>query len=372
MIEKKYKQCKRAVLIGLITTEQGKNKSKEYLDELNLLAQTANIEVCATFFQRVCRSYPKTFIGDGKLQDIVVYVKKQTIDTIIFDDELSPTQLKNIRKYIECTIIDRTQLILDIFYNRAKTYYARTQVEMAQYQYILSRLTRMWTHLERQRGGIGFRGPGETELETDRRILRDRIGYLRRRLLSIDTQMFIQRKHRNKFIRVAIIGYTNVGKSTLMNILSKSTVFIENKLFATVDPTVRKTVIGNIPLLIADTVGFIRKLPTLLIKSFKSTLDEVRESDILLHVIDISHESFEEHIHIVRDTLYEIGIIDKPVIMVFNKIDTVNNLTFQEWKHNSCLKYSNKTVFLSAQMGIGISELKKMLFNNLKILHNLR
>ncbi|YBU88310.1 MAG: GTPase HflX [Candidatus Walczuchella monophlebidarum] len=372
MIEKKYKQCKRAVLIGLITTEQGKNKSKEYLYELNLLAQTAKIEVCATFFQRVCRSYTKTFIGDGKLQDIVVYVKKQTIDTIIFDDELSPTQLKNIRKYIECTIIDRTQLILDIFYNRAKTYYARTQVEMAQYQYLLSRLTRMWTHLERQRGGIGFRGPGETELETDRRILRDRIGYLRRRLLSIDTQMFIQRKHRNKFIRVAIIGYTNVGKSTLMNILSKSTVFIENKLFATVDPTVRKTVIGNIPLLIADTVGFIRKLPTLLIKSFKSTLDEVRESDILLHVIDISHDSFEEHIHIVRDTLYEIGIIDKPVIMVFNKIDTVNNITFQEWKHNYGLKYSNKTVFLSAKMGIGISELKKMLFNNIKILHNLR
>lgn len=387
MIEKKQAYYEKAILIGLITSSQGEEKSKDYLDELEFLAQTARAKVYARFTQRLNFPHTKTFIGSGKLQEIALYVKEHSIDTVIFDDELSPSQLKNIQKILDRKIIDRTQLILDIFAQRAKSSYARTQVELAQYQYLLPRLTRMWTHLERQRGGIGLRGPGETEIETDRRIVRERISALREKLLAVDRQMTLQRKHRGKLVRVSLVGYTNVGKSTLMNILSKSEVFVEDKLFATLDTTVRKVVVENIPFLLADTVGFIRKLPTSLIESFKSTLDEVRESDILLHLVDISHQSFEDHMRSVRDTLSEIKATDKPTILVFNKTDrycftkkadddltplTKENIPLDEWKQVYSTKCVEPTVFVSAHTGQGLANLKELLYHQVKKLHSQR
>ncbi|WP_103327894.1 GTPase HflX [Bacteroidetes bacterium endosymbiont of Geopemphigus sp.] len=387
MIEKKQTYYERVILIGLINSMQEDEKSQECLNELEFLAQTAQAKVYARFTQQINRPHPKTFVGSGKLQEIALYINQYSIDTIIFDDELSTAQLKNLEKLFERKIVDRTQLILDIFAQRAKTSYARTQVELAQYQYLLPRLTRMWTHLERQRGGIGLRGPGETEIETDRRIVRKRIGRLREKLLTIDKQMAVQRKHRGKLVRVALVGYTNVGKSTLMNVLSKSDVFIEDKLFATLDTTVRKVIVKNLPFLLADTVGFIRKLPTSLIESFKSTLDEVRESDILLHVVDISHERFEDHMSSVRDTLAEIKAIDKPVIVIFNKTDcycftektdddltprTRENISLDEWKHSYLTKDPEHTIFVSAHTGQGLEDLKELLYQEVKRLHSQR
>ena len=312
----------RAVLVGIVTNEQSDAQTKEYLDELQFLAETAGAITVKTFTQRLERANSKTFVGSGKIAEIFEFIKENEIDLVIFDDELSPSQLKNIEKILECKILDRTSLILDIFAKRAKTAYAKTQVELAQYQYLLPRLTRMWTHLERQRGGgIGRYGPGETQLETDRRIILDRISRLKEQLKKIDKQMTSQRGNRGNLVRLALVGYTNVGKSTIMTLLSKSEVFAENKLFATLDTTVRKVVIENLPFLLSDTVGFIRKLPTQLIESFKSTLDEVREADVLVHVVDISHPNCEEQINVVKQTLIDIGATNKPVFLVFNKID---------------------------------------------------
>ena len=321
MLDNKEHLYEKAVLVGLITQNQDEEKLVEYMDELEFLALTAGATVVKRFTQKLTQPDSKTFIGSGKAQEVRDFVKENEIGTVIFDDELSPSQLKNLEREIEVKILDRTNLILDIFAQRAQTSYARTQVELAQYQYLLPRLTRMWTHLERQKGGIGMRGPGETEIETDRRIIRDRISLLKEKLKTIDRQMATQRNNRGKVVRAALVGYTNVGKSTLMNALSKSDVFAENKLFATLDTTVRKVVIGNLPFLLTDTVGFIRKLPTQLVESFKSTLDEVREADLLIHVVDISHESFEDHIDSVNKILMEINAHQKPMIMVFNKID---------------------------------------------------
>ena len=320
MIEKKSIDYEKAVLVGIINKDQNEEKVKEYLDELEFLTYTAGGEVFKRFTQRMDIPNPKTMIGTGKMEEIEKYVEEHEIGSVIFDDELSPGQQRNIEKQLRCKIIDRTSLILDIFAQRAQTSYARTQVELAQYEYLLPRLTGLWTHLERQKGGIGMRGPGETEIETDRRIVRDRITLLKKKLTKIDRQMETQRGNRGALVRVALVGYTNVGKSTLMNVISKSDVFAENKLFATLDTTVRKVVIGNLPFLLSDTVGFIRKLPTQLVESFKSTLDEVREADLLLHVVDISHPQFEEHIESVNKILAEIKSADKKVIMVFNKI----------------------------------------------------
>ena len=330
MIENKNHQYEKAVLVGLITQNQSEDKLIEYMDELEFLAFTAGAEVDKRFTQRLTQPDSKTFVGKGKMEEIRDYVKERGIGTVIFDDELSPSQLKNLEREMEVKVLDRTNLILDIFAQRAQTSYARTQVELAQYQYLLPRLTRMWTHLERQKGGIGMRGPGETEIETDRRIIRDRITLLKEKLKVIDKQMGTQRNNRGKMVRVALVGYTNVGKSTLMNVISKSEVFVENKLFATLDTTVRKVVIKNLPFLLSDTVGFIRKLPTQLVDSFKSTLDEVREADLLLHVVDISHPDFEDHIESVNQTLKDIKSDDKPIIMVFNKIDAFKHLTIEE------------------------------------------
>jgi GTP-binding protein HflX len=315
------KTKEKAVLVGIIHADQDNALVAEYLDELAFLVETAGADPVKTFTQKIDAPNPKTFVGSGKLEEISRFLKVHDIKLVVFDDELSPSQLRNIERELQVRILDRTNLILDIFAGRAKTAHAKTQVELAQYQYLLPRLTRMWTHLERQRGGIGMRGPGETEIETDRRIIRDKIAKLKDQLAKIDKQMATQRKNRGKMIRVSLVGYTNVGKSTIMNLLSKSSVFAENKLFATLDTTVRKVVIGNLPFLLSDTVGFIRKLPHSLVESFKSTLDEVRESDILLHVVDISHSGFEEQIDIVNQTLQEIGAANKPVYMVFNKID---------------------------------------------------
>ncbi|MEX0982078.1 MAG: GTPase HflX, partial [Bacteroidales bacterium] len=314
-------QAISAVLIGVIGKDQTEDETKEYLDELAFLSETAGATPAGFFTQRIDTPNPKTFIGSGKLQEVADFVKENEIDIVIFDDELQPTQLRNIERELKVRILDRTNLILDIFAQRAKTSHAKVQVELAQYQYLLPRLTRMWTHLERQRGGIGLRGPGETEIETDRRIIRDKISRLKEQLQKIDRQMTNQRKNRGKMVQVALVGYTNVGKSTLMNQLSKSDVFAEDKLFATLDTTVRKVVIGNLPFLVSDTVGFIRKLPTHLVESFKSTLDETRESDVLVHVVDVSHSNYEEQIEVVENTLDELGAGEKPVIMVFNKID---------------------------------------------------
>jgi len=389
MIEKRNSKIENVVLIGVITGQQNEEKSKEYLDELEFLTFTAGGKVMKRFTQKLEFPNPKTFIGSGKLEEVKDYIEEHKVQTIIFDDELSPAQLRNIEKLVDCKVLDRTNLILDIFAQRAQTSYARTQVELAQCQYLLPRLTRMWTHLERQKGGIGLRGPGETEIETDRRIIRDKISLLKKKLRSIDKQMSVQRKNRGKMVRVALIGYTNVGKSTLMNVISKSDVFAENKLFATLDTTVRKVVIRNIPFLLTDTVGFIRKLPTQLIESFKSTLDEVREADLLLHVVDISHSSFEDHIASVNNILTEITPdkekFDKPTLMVFNKIDqyahetiddddliterSKEHYTLADWKKTWMSKMSNNCVFISALKKENISEFKDKVFEEVKKIH---
>jgi GTP-binding protein HflX len=330
MLEKETIKFEKTVIVGIVTQKQDEEKLKEYLDELEFLTFTAGGEVIKRFSQKMERPNPKTFLGTGKMEEINLYVKENEISTVIFDDELSPSQQKNITKILDCKVLDRTNLILDIFAQRAESSYARTQVELAQCIYLLPRLAGMWTHLERQKGGIGMRGPGETEIETDRRIVRDRIALLKEKIKIIDKQMSVQRGNRGAMVRVALVGYTNVGKSTLMNVISKSEVFVENKLFATLDTTVRKVVIKNLPFLLSDTVGFIRKLPTQLVDSFKSTLDEVREADLLLHVVDISHPDFEDHIASVNQTLLDIKCNDKPVIMVFNKIDAYKHLTIDE------------------------------------------
>ena len=364
MIEKKSLVYENTVLVGIITSEQNEEKSKEYLDELEFLSFTAGGEVVMRFTQKINLPNPKTFIGSGKLAEVEVFVNENDISTVIFDDELSPAQQNNIEKLLRCKILDRTGLILDIFAQRAKTSYAKTQVELAQYQYILPRLKGLWTHLERQRGGIGMRGPGETEIETDRRIVRDKISLLKKKLLIIDKQMATQRGNRGDLVRVALVGYTNVGKSTLMNVISKSDVFAENKLFATLDTTVRKVVIGNLPFLLSDTVGFIRKLPTQLVESFKSTLDEVQEADLLLHIVDISHPNFQDHIESVNQILHDIKSLDKPTLTIFNKIDaykpepwdpddlilkkTKKNFTIKELEASWVSQSNDRNVFISA------------------------
>ncbi len=373
------------VLVGIVTQAQGVEKSKDYLDELDFLTITAGGKVVKRFTQKMNMPNPKTFIGSGKISEIKEFILANDINTVIFDDELSPTQERNISKIFNCKVLDRTNLILDIFAQRATTSYAKTQVELAQCQYLLPRLKGMWTHLERQKGGIGMRGPGETEIETDRRIVRDKISLLKEKIKSIDKQMHVQRGNRGKLIRVAIVGYTNVGKSTIMNLLSKSKVFAEDKLFVTLDTTVRKIVIRNLPFLLSDTVGFIRKLPTQLIESFKSTLDEVREADLLLHVVDISHSNFEEHIGAVEKTLDEIKSLGKPSIMVFNKIDNYepvnydkedliverdkSNFSIQEWEHTWMNKLGDKVKFISAINKTNIEELKGCLYNEVRKIH---
>jgi len=330
MLEKEVLNFEKTAIVGIVTQNQSEDKLTEYLDELEFLTFTAGGQVVKRFWQKMDKPNPKTFLGTGKIDEINLYVKENEISTVIFDDELTPSQQKNISRIIDCKILDRTNLILDIFAQRAETSYARTQVELAQCIYLLPRLSGLWTHLERQKGGIGMRGPGETEIETDRRIVRDRISLLKDKIKTIDKQMGIQRSNRGAMVRVALVGYTNVGKSTLMNAVGKSEVFVENKLFATLDTTVRKVVIKNLPFLLSDTVGFIRKLPTQFVDSFKSTLDEVREADLLLHVVDISHPDFEDHIEAVNQILQDIKANDKPVIMVFNKIDSYQHLTIDE------------------------------------------
>ena len=385
MLEKKQIQYEKVVLIGIITQEQNEIKSKEYLDELEFLSYTAGGEVVKRFTQRMDMPNSKTFIGSGKMEEVRTFIEENKINTVIFDDELTPSQQKNIERILACKILDRTLLILDIFAQRAQTSYARTQVELAQYQYLLPRLTGMWTHLERQRGGIGMRGPGETEIETDRRIIRDKISLLKKKMTTIDKQMATQRGNRGKMVRVALIGYTNVGKSTLMNVISKSEVFAENKLFATLDTTVRKVVIKNLPFLLSDTVGFIRKLPTQLVESFKSTLDEVREADLLLHIVDISHPTFEDQIKAVNEILGEIKSNDKPTIMVFNKIDTYKHLTIEkddlttektkahytleEWKKTWMNKIGNNALFISAVKKENIEDFKKRVYQEVRRIH---
>ncbi|MBQ7041827.1 MAG: GTPase HflX [Muribaculaceae bacterium] len=375
----------RAVLVGLITPQQGEAKANEYLDELAFLADTAGAVTVQRFLQRLDNPNPRTFVGTGKLEEIKQYVLGNEIGMVIFDDDLSTKQVSNIEKELQVKILDRTSLILDIFAKRAQTANAKTQVELAQYQYLLPRLTRMWTHLERQRGGIGMRGPGETQIETDRRIILDKIARLKAELKNIDKQKSIQRKNRGKLTRVALVGYTNVGKSTLMNILSKSDVFAENKLFATLDTTVRKVIIDNLPFLLTDTVGFIRKLPTHLVDSFKSTLDEVRDADLLVHVVDISHPQFEEQIEVVNKTLQEIcESKDKPMIMVFNKIDafsyipkdeddltprTRENISLEELKTTWMAKMHDNCVFISAKEQINIETLKELVYAKAKEIH---
>src|SRR5690554_4923809 len=385
MIEKKDIALERAVLIGVVTKEQDEAKSKEYLDELEFLTYTAGGEVVKRFTQKMDMPNPKTFIGTGKIEDVRVFISENDIGTAIFDDELSAAQERNISKILGCKVLDRTNLILDIFAQRAQTSYARTQVELAQCEYLLPRLKGMWTHLERQKGGIGMRGPGETEIETDRRIVRDKIALLKDKIKTIDKQMAVQRGNRGKMVRVALVGYTNVGKSTLMNVISKSEVFAENKLFATLDTTVRKVVIQNLPFLLSDTVGFIRKLPTQLVESFKSTLDEVREADLLLHVVDISHPNFEHHIESVNKILGEIGSSDKPTIMVFNKIDaykpepfdetdleterTQANYTLQEWKKTWMNRVGNNALFISALNKENMDDFKKRVYDEVREIH---
>jgi GTP-binding protein HflX len=377
----------KAVLVGLISNSQDERQAKEYLDELEFLADTAGAVVLKKFTQKLEIPNTATFVGSGKLEEIGNYIKMVEADTVIFDDELTPTQLRNIERILECKVLDRTNLILDIFAKRAQTANAKTQVELAQYQYILPRLTRMWTHLERQKGGIGMRGPGETQIETDRRIILDKISLLKERLKKIDMQKSIQRKNRGKLVRVALVGYTNVGKSTILNMLAKSEVFAENKLFATLDTTVRKVVIGNLPFLLADTVGFIRKLPHGLVESFKSTLDEVRESDILLHIVDISHSGFEEQIETVNSTLEEIKAGEKPVIYIFNKIDaftyiqkdeddlslrTKENFSLDEWKNSWMAKHNTPSLFISAKFKENLEDFKTNLYDLVKEIHSQR
>jgi GTP-binding protein HflX len=385
MLEKKDIELESVVLIGIITQDQDEEQSKEYLDELEFLTYTAGGDVVKRFTQKMTQPNPKTFIGTGKIEEVMHFVKENEIGTVIFDDELSPAQERNISKILNCKILDRTNLILDIFAQRAQTSYARTQVELAQCEYLLPRLKGMWTHLERQKGGIGMRGPGETEIETDRRIVRDKIALLKAKIKTIDKQMAVQRGNRGKMVRVALVGYTNVGKSTLMNVISKSEVFAENKLFATLDTTVRKVVIGNLPFLVSDTVGFIRKLPTQLVESFKSTLDEVREADLLLHVVDISHSNFEEHIESVNQILDEIESKDKPTIMVFNKIDayepepfdeedlleerTKANFTIEEWKKTWMSRVGDNALFISALNKENMDEFRKRVYQEVREIH---
>jgi GTP-binding protein HflX len=386
MLEKEVINFERTVIVGIITQNQNEEKLTEYLDELEFLTYTAGGEVIKRFSQKLERPNPKTFLGTGKMDEISLFIKEKSISTVIFDDELSPSQQKNISKILDCKVLDRTNLILDIFAQRAETSYARTQVELAQCQYLLPRLSGMWTHLERQKGGIGLRGPGETEIETDRRIVRDRIALLKEKIKTIDKQMSVQRGNRGAMVRVALVGYTNVGKSTLMNVISKSEVFVENKLFATLDTTVRKVVIRNLPFLLSDTVGFIRKLPTQLVDSFKSTLDEVREADLLLHVVDISHPDFEEHISSVNQILQDIKSNDKPTIMVFNKIDafknqeieaddlitekTTKHYTLDEWKTTWMSNVGEKnTLFISATNKENFEEFRERVYESVRKIH---
>ena len=377
----------KVVLVGVITSGQKEVEAIEYLKELAFLTETAGGVPVKQFLQRMDTPHPATFIGTGKLNEIREYVKENDIDLVIFDDDLSPSQLRNIEKSLECKVLDRTNLILDIFAKRAQTSYAKTQVELAQYQYLLPRLTRLWTHLERQQGGIGSRGPGESEIETDRRIIRDKIALLKEQLKKIDQQMVMQRKNRGNIVRVALVGYTNVGKSTLMNLLSKSEVFAEDKLFATLDTTVRKVVINSIPFLLTDTVGFIRKLPHHLVESFKSTLDEVREADILAHVVDISHPRFEEQIEIVNQTLHDLKAQNKINVVIFNKIDryqyvqkddddltpkTEQNISLEELEQSWMSRNNQLSVFISAKQKTNIAQLKNILYQEVRKIHELR
>ena len=378
------KQAETAVLIAVYQNKTDLNKTHEYINELSFLAETAGAKTVKTFLQKLEYPNPKTFIGSGKITEVKDFITKNNIDIIIFDDELTPSQLRNIENIFKIKILDRTNLILDIFAKRAKTAHAKVQVELAQYQYLLPRLTRMWTHLERQKGGIGLRGPGETEIETDRRIIRDKISRLKEQLKKIDKQKATQRKNRGEMVRVALVGYTNVGKSTLMNLLSKSDIFAENKLFATLDTTVRKIVVDNLPFLLSDTVGFIRKLPHNLVESFKSTLDEVREADILLHIVDISHSDFEDQMKIVNKTIAEINAAGKPTFVIFNKIDAFTyekkddddltpkkreNYSLEELKNMWMAKESNPCIFISAKNKSNINNLKHLLYNEVKKVH---
>ncbi|QSB27190.1 GTPase HflX [Flavobacterium sp. CLA17] len=386
MLEKEVINFERTAIVGIVTQNQSEEKLNEYLDELEFLTFTAGGEVIKRFSQKMERPNPKTFVGTGKIEEINLFVKEHEISTLIFDDELSPSQQKNISKIIDCKILDRTNLILDIFAQRAESSYARTQVELAQCIYLLPRLSGLWTHLERQKGGIGMRGPGETEIETDRRIVRDRISLLKDKIKTIDKQMGVQRSNRGAMVRVALVGYTNVGKSTLMNAVGKSDVFVENKLFATLDTTVRKVVIKNLPFLLSDTVGFIRKLPTQLVDSFKSTLDEVREADLLLHVVDISHADFEDHIESVNQTLLDIKSNNKPTIMVFNKIDAYKHLTIdeddlitektrrhytlEEWKQTWMSNVGqDKALFISATQKENFEEFRETVYEAVRQIH---
>jgi GTP-binding protein HflX len=373
----------RAVLVGVITPNETDEQAKEYLEELQFLVDTAGAETVKTFTQKLQRPDRATFVGSGRLEDIKNYVIAEEIDMVVFDDELSPSQLRNIENELQVKILDRNNLILDIFANRAQTAQAKTQVELAQLQYLLPRLTRLWTHLERQKGGIGMRGPGESQIETDRRLILNKIALLKERLKSIDRQNETQRKNRVALVRVALVGYTNVGKSTIMNMLSKSEVFAENKLFATLDTTVRKVVIENAPFLLSDTVGFIRKLPHHLVECFKSTLDEVREADILVHVVDISHLNFEDQIRTVNETLKELGAVDKQVITVFNKIDAyqpvqyvegeqVEPMTLDDFKHSWMAKNNSPAIFISAVKKENIEELRKLLYDKVIEIHTAR
>ncbi len=379
------KPAEKAILIGINYPGQEIRETEEFIDELSFLAETAGAVPVKRYIQKLDMADSRTFVGSGKIAEIARFVGENGIDMAVFDDELTPSQIKNIENNLGCRILDRTNLILDIFARRARTSHARTQVELAQYQYLLPRLTHMWTHLERQRGGIGLRGPGETEIETDRRVIRDRIALLKTQLKKIDIQMATQRKNRGKMVRVALVGYTNAGKSTLMNLLSKSDVFAENKLFATLDTTVRKVVIGNLPFLLSDTVGFIRKLPHDLVESFKSTLDEVRESDLLLHIVDISHPGFEEQIKVVNETLRELGALHKPSVMIFNKMDVFTYVARDEYdlspvhKGNYSLRDLRKTwmannkcqpvVFISAKTRENLEELRKILYEEVRKIH---
>ena len=385
MIEEKSLKLENAVIVGIINGRQNENQSKEYMDELEFLTYTAGGKVLKRFNQKIDPPNPKTFIGSGKMIEVMDFVKINDISSVIFDDELSPAQQVNIEKILKIKVLDRTGLILDIFAQRAQTSYARTQVELAQYQYLLPRLKGLWTHLERQKGGIGMRGPGETEIETDRRIVRDKISLLKKKLITIDKQMATQRGNRGALVRVALVGYTNVGKSTLMNVIAKSEVFAENKLFATLDTTVRKVVIGNLPFLLSDTVGFIRKLPTQLVESFKSTLDEVQEADLLIHVVDISHPNFEEHIESVNQILKEIKSLDKPTYMVFNKIDAYKpkywdetelvelrgkkHYSLEEWEQTWMSSMNGQALFISAKNKRNIKQFRNRVYNEIRKIH---
>ena len=366
MIENKKTEYENTIIVGVVNRDQNEAVVKDYLDELSFLSETAGGVVKKRFIQKLDSPNPKTFIGSGKISEIQIFNKKNDISSVIFDDELSPTQQGNLERILKCKIIDRTGLILDIFAQRAKTSYAKNQVELAQYQYLMPRLKGLWTHLERQKGGIGMRGPGETEIETDRRIVRDKISLLKNKLKNIDKQMSVQRGNRGSLVRVSLVGYTNVGKSTLMNIISKSNVFAEDKLFATLDTTVRKIVIENLPFLITDTVGFIRKLPTQLVESFKSTLNEITESDLILHIVDVSHPNFDDHIDSVNQILEQIKCAEKPSLLVYNKVDKLNEEELENFKFK---ENGEINLFISAQNKINIDELKIKLYNEVRKIH---